>query len=103
MMLYETGTHFSGSRAYFSRFELLQKPRGEANVTTLGKVTAAAFGQRRKMLRSSLKQLGGGALCEAAGIDPDAHFEALRRLYATDAVKVPKVVFNAVRQRPEPV
>ena len=40
-------------------------------------VTAAAFGQRRKMLRSSLKQLGGGALCEAAGIDPDARAETI--------------------------
>jgi thiosulfate/3-mercaptopyruvate sulfurtransferase len=30
----------------------------------------AAFGQRRKMLRSSLKGLGGEALCAAAGIDP---------------------------------
>jgi 16S rRNA (adenine1518-N6/adenine1519-N6)-dimethyltransferase len=35
----------------------------------LQRLTAAAFGQRRKMLRSSLKPLGGGALCEAVGID----------------------------------
>ncbi len=34
------------------------------------KVTAAAFGQRRKMLRSSLKGLGGGALCERPGSIP---------------------------------
>ena len=40
-------------------------------------VTAAAFGQRRKMLRSSLKVLGGAALCEAAGIDPDARAETI--------------------------
>ena len=40
-------------------------------------MTAAAFGQRRKMLRSSLKQLGGAALCEAAGIDPDARAETI--------------------------
>jgi 16S rRNA (adenine1518-N6/adenine1519-N6)-dimethyltransferase len=40
-------------------------------------VTAAAFGQRRKMLRSSLKQLGGATLCEAAGIDPDARAETI--------------------------
>ena len=38
---------------------------------------AAAFGQRRKMLRSSLKQLGGGDLCEAAGIEPDARAEVI--------------------------
>ncbi|WGM31574.1 16S rRNA (adenine(1518)-N(6)/adenine(1519)-N(6))-dimethyltransferase RsmA [Brevundimonas sp. NIBR11] len=43
----------------------------------LERVTAAAFGQRRKMLRSSLKQLGGGALCEAAGIDADARAETI--------------------------
>lgn len=43
----------------------------------LERVTAAAFGQRRKMLRSSLKQLGGGALCEAARIDPDARAETI--------------------------
>jgi 16S rRNA (adenine1518-N6/adenine1519-N6)-dimethyltransferase len=43
----------------------------------LERVTAAAFGQRRKMLRSSLKPLGGGALCEAAGIDPDARAETI--------------------------
>ena len=40
-------------------------------------VTAAAFGQRRKMLRSSLKTLGGATLCEAAGIDPDARAETV--------------------------
>ena len=43
----------------------------------LERVTAAAFGQRRKMLRSSLKTLGGAALCEAAGIDPDARAETI--------------------------
>ena len=42
------------------------------SVKSLGKVTAAAFGQRRKMLRQSLKQLGGDAeaLLGAAGINP---------------------------------
>ncbi|MGV3579352.1 16S rRNA (adenine(1518)-N(6)/adenine(1519)-N(6))-dimethyltransferase RsmA [Brevundimonas sp.] len=48
-----------------------------ATLKTLERVTAAAFGQRRKMLRSSLKQLGGGALCEAAGVDPDARAETI--------------------------
>ena len=43
----------------------------------LESVTAAAFGQRRKMLRSSLKQLGGAALCEAAGISPEARAETI--------------------------
>ncbi len=43
----------------------------------LERVTAAAFGQRRKMLRSSLKTLGGEALCVAAGIDPNARAETI--------------------------
>ncbi len=48
-----------------------------AMLKRLERVTAAAFGQRRKMLRSSLKQLGGAALCEAAGIEPDARAEVV--------------------------
>ena len=43
----------------------------------LERTTQAAFGQRRKMLRSSLKSLGGAALCAAAGIDPDLRAEAV--------------------------
>jgi 16S rRNA (adenine1518-N6/adenine1519-N6)-dimethyltransferase len=58
-------------------------------VSALEKVTAAAFGQRRKMLRSSLKPLGGEALLEKADIDPTrraeelsiAEFENLTRTY----------------------
>jgi 16S rRNA (adenine1518-N6/adenine1519-N6)-dimethyltransferase len=46
-------------------------------IAALEKITAAAFGQRRKMLRSSLKALGGGALCEAAGIDPNLRAETV--------------------------
>ena len=38
-------------------------------------VTRHAFGQRRKMLRSSLKPLGGAALCLRAGVEPDARAE----------------------------
>jgi len=41
----------------------------------LQKVTAAAFGQRRKMLRSSLKVMGGEALVAAAGLDPSVRAE----------------------------
>ena len=49
-------------------------------VASLERVTAAAFGQRRKMLRSSLKVLGGDplALLQAAGIDPTRRAEALQ-------------------------
>ena len=44
---------------------------------TLERVTEAAFGQRRKMLRQSLKSLGAdtGALLEAAGIEPTERAE----------------------------
>jgi 16S rRNA (adenine1518-N6/adenine1519-N6)-dimethyltransferase len=41
-------------------------------------VTAAAFGQRRKMLRAALKSLDGGlAALEASGIDPTRRAETL--------------------------
>jgi 16S rRNA (adenine1518-N6/adenine1519-N6)-dimethyltransferase len=50
---------------------------GEAVVAALQTVTAAAFGQRRKMLRSSLKALGGAALCERVGVDPNARAETV--------------------------
>ncbi|WP_102957911.1 16S rRNA (adenine(1518)-N(6)/adenine(1519)-N(6))-dimethyltransferase RsmA [Mangrovicella endophytica] len=43
----------------------------------LEKVTAAAFGQRRKMLRQSLKSLGGEALLARAEIDPQRRAETL--------------------------
>jgi 16S rRNA (adenine1518-N6/adenine1519-N6)-dimethyltransferase len=46
-----------------------------AIVRNLEKVTAAAFGQRRKMLRASLKALGGEALLNKAGIDPTLRAE----------------------------
>ena len=44
---------------------------------SLERVTAAAFGQRRKMLRHSLRALGGDpqAMLAAAGIDPTARAE----------------------------
>lgn len=48
-----------------------------ARLDALQKVTAAAFGQRRKMLRSSLKALGGETLCEAAGVSPEARAETI--------------------------
>lgn len=49
----------------------------QARLDALQTVTGAAFGQRRKMLRSSLKALGGEALCEAAGLDPQARAETI--------------------------
>ena len=56
-------------------------PRGDrpspARLDALQAVTAAAFGQRRKMLRASLKALGGEPLIEAAGLDPQARAETI--------------------------
>ncbi|WP_193370837.1 16S rRNA (adenine(1518)-N(6)/adenine(1519)-N(6))-dimethyltransferase RsmA [Pelagibius marinus] len=60
-----------------------EQPLAPASLTTLEKVTAAAFGQRRKMLRQSLKSLGGkseggpAAWLEATGIAPTARAEEL--------------------------
>lgn len=56
------------------------------------RLTAAAFGQRRKMLRGALKPLGGEALLRAADIAPDrraetlsvAEFDRLARLIADE-------------------
>jgi 16S rRNA (adenine1518-N6/adenine1519-N6)-dimethyltransferase len=49
------------------------------NPKILARVTQAAFGQRRKMLRQSLKRLGIDpiALCEAVGLDPTARAETV--------------------------
>lgn len=59
-------------------------PRAPARRETLERVTAAAFGQRRKMLRQSLMSLATGTafvdgerLCRAAGIEPTARAETL--------------------------
>jgi 16S rRNA (adenine1518-N6/adenine1519-N6)-dimethyltransferase len=46
-------------------------------LSALQEVTAAAFGQRRKMLRTSLKRYGGESLCAAAGLDPSARAEVI--------------------------
>jgi len=48
-----------------------------ARLDALQKVTAAAFGQRRKMLRASLKGLGGERLIEAAALEPTARAETI--------------------------
>jgi 16S rRNA (adenine1518-N6/adenine1519-N6)-dimethyltransferase len=61
--------------------ELIPKdtPELACDVNQLEKVTAAAFGQRRKMLRSSLRQLtkNSEALLESLDIAPTARAEEL--------------------------
>ncbi len=62
---------------------------------TMERLTAAAFGQRRKMLRGSLRTLGGEALLARAGIAPDrraetlevAEFDRLARLLLADELQ----------------
>ena len=49
----------------------------DAEIAALENITREAFGQRRKMLKSSLKLLGGADLCEAAGINPEARAETI--------------------------
>jgi 16S rRNA (adenine1518-N6/adenine1519-N6)-dimethyltransferase len=61
--------------------ELVPKetPEPHCKAAQLEKVTAAAFGQRRKMLRSSLRQItpDSEALLEGLGIDPKSRAEEL--------------------------
>jgi 16S rRNA (adenine1518-N6/adenine1519-N6)-dimethyltransferase len=57
----------------------LAAPVAEAPLRALERVTAAAFGQRRKMLRQALKSLGGepAPLLEAAALDPTSRGETV--------------------------
>ncbi len=54
-------------------------PLAPCTIGDLERVTAAAFGQRRKMLRASLRSLGGetARLIAAAGVAPEARAEEL--------------------------
>jgi 16S rRNA (adenine1518-N6/adenine1519-N6)-dimethyltransferase len=75
------------------RLEPLAEPVAPCTLKDLESVTAASFGHRRKMLRQSLKPMGGEALLEKAGIDPTARpedlsipqFAALARALAASA------------------
>ena len=60
-----------------ARLDPLPNRPSDAELKALQAVTHEAFGQRRKMLKSSLKALGGAALCEAAGIDPEVRAETI--------------------------
>jgi 16S rRNA (adenine1518-N6/adenine1519-N6)-dimethyltransferase len=77
------------------RFEPLAEPVAPARLGDLERLTAAAFGQRRKMLRQSLKSLATDAedRIRAAGLDPTARpeqlsvteFAALARTFSASA------------------
>jgi 16S rRNA (adenine1518-N6/adenine1519-N6)-dimethyltransferase len=60
-------------------FDPIERPQPASSVASLGRITAAAFGQRRKMLRQSLKSLvaEAEAVLAAAGIKPTLRGEAL--------------------------
>lgn len=76
---------------------LTPRPRqpDRALIGTMERLTAAAFGKRRKMLRGALAPLGGAALLDRAGIDPArraetlsiAEFERLARLLGHQATE----------------
>ena len=57
----------------------LEHPLAACNLSTLSQVTAAAFGQRRKMLRSALRQVFADpqAALDCAGIEPTRRAESL--------------------------
>ena len=59
------------------RVEPLAEPVAPARLADLEKVTEAAFGQRRKMLRQSLKPLLAEDAIRGAGIDPTRRAETL--------------------------
>ncbi len=59
------------------RIEMRPDRPSPARLAALQRVAEAGFGQRRKMLRSSLKALGGEALCAAAGVDPSTRAETV--------------------------
>lgn len=66
-------------RSRLVRLEPHAHPPHPARLRTLERITAAAFGQRRKMLRTSLKAAAPDVtgLCERAGIDPSRRAETL--------------------------
>ncbi len=71
------------------------------------RLTAAAFGQRRKMLRSALKLVGGTELLRAAAIDPERRAETLtvgefHRLLTSPGLSLVPVREEEHREAPRP-
>lgn len=81
--------------------QLRPKPEREANIDidSLAKVTQAAFGQRRKMLRASLKSLNVNVadLLEATGIAETARAEELS---VTDFIRLTQAYEAALGSKP---
>ena len=81
--------------------QLVPKPAGDCEIKDLEKITASAFGQRRKMLRSSLK--GAFEMPEAVlgelGINPELRAE---QLAVADFVRLAKVL-QTLRQRADEI
>ncbi|HET6388133.1 16S rRNA (adenine(1518)-N(6)/adenine(1519)-N(6))-dimethyltransferase RsmA [Hyphomicrobium sp.] len=75
-------------------------PEPACDVKTLARVTAAAFGQRRKMLRSSLKQLTPfpELLLQRAGLSPERRAEELS---VSDFARL-AAIFDAGAEAPPP-
>lgn len=75
-----------------------EAPQPACSVKTLGRVTAAAFGQRRKMLRASLKTLvpNPEELLDAAGISPELRAE---RLSVRDFAKLALIYERSIAGR----
>lgn len=73
-------------------------PQPACSVKSLGRVTAAAFGQRRKMLRAALKTLvpNPEELLDAAGIAPDLRAE---RVSVRDFAKLALVYERSIAGR----
>jgi 16S rRNA (adenine1518-N6/adenine1519-N6)-dimethyltransferase len=75
-----------------------EAPQPACSVKALGRVTAAAFGQRRKMLRASLKTLvpNPEELLDAAGISPELRAE---RLTVRDFAKLALIYERSIAGR----
>jgi 16S rRNA (adenine1518-N6/adenine1519-N6)-dimethyltransferase len=74
---------------FFALEPLREPPFPLGDRAAFARVVAAAFSQRRKTLRNSLRGLVDAAAIESAGIDPGARPETLRpAAFATLAARI---------------
>ena len=71
----------------------------QALFATMERLTAAAFGQRRKMLRGALRGIGGEALLEQAGIAGERRAETLS-VEEFERLAQKLLAFSALQSRP---